>query len=456
MSRHRRRAGADRPRAGPDTDREPRRSHAPRADDLGPPRPRDDGGERRGAGALGSGRQGAQALRSTSSSAASASRGSACTRASFATTRRARWDRPSPARWPLGHTAVKLHQIDVESVVVAREVAGDDVDIMLDTNCPWSVEDAIRIGRQLERFDLRWLEEPVWPPEDYAGLARVRAALRIPIACGENDATVFGFRELIAHGAADVVQPSVTKVGGLLEMKKIAVLAAAANVTLVPHAFYYGPGLAASLHFAAATPGDPVRRVPRHAARDLAHRRADPFERRHRQCPRPAGPRRRSRPGPALALSVSSRRGTAVLSDVSIDIVRATSAEQIATARMLFKEYEASLGIELTFQGFAREVAELPGAYTPPAGRLFLATDGTEPAGCVALRPLGDGVCEMKRLYVRPTARGRAPRTPAGRDRDPRSARDRLHAHAARHSAVDEGSVCALPDARLPRDRALL
>jgi ribosomal protein S18 acetylase RimI-like enzyme len=91
---------------------------------------------------------------------------------------------------------------------------------------------------------------------------------------------------------------------------------------------------------------------------------------------------------------------------VSIDIVRATSAEQIATARMLFKEYEASLGIELTFQGFAREVAELPGAYAPPAGRLFLATDGTEPAGCVALRPLGDGVCEMKRLYVRPTARG--------------------------------------------------
>jgi putative acetyltransferase len=91
---------------------------------------------------------------------------------------------------------------------------------------------------------------------------------------------------------------------------------------------------------------------------------------------------------------------------VSIDIVRATSAKQIATARMLFKEYEASLGIELTFQGFAREVAELPGSYAPPAGRLFLATDGTEPAGCVALRLLGDGVCEMKRLYVRPTARG--------------------------------------------------
>ena len=90
---------------------------------------------------------------------------------------------------------------------------------------------------------------------------------------------------------------------------------------------------------------------------------------------------------------------------MSIDIVPATSEDHIATARRLFKEYEASLGIELTFQGFAQEVAGLPGAYAPPGGRLLLAT-GAEPAGCVALRPLDGGICEMKRLYVRPTARG--------------------------------------------------
>ena len=88
-----------------------------------------------------------------------------------------------------------------------------------------------------------------------------------------------------------------------------------------------------------------------------------------------------------------------------IDIVPATSEDHIATARRLFREYEASLGIELTFQRFAQEVAGLPGAYAPPAGRLLLAT-GAEPAGCVALRPLDGGICEMKRLYVRPTARG--------------------------------------------------
>lgn len=170
--------------------------------------------------------------------------------------------RATAAVLQLGYTAVKLHQIDVESVAVARDVAGDRVDLMLDTNCPWSVEEAIRMGRQLERFELRWLEEPVWPPEDYRGLARVREKVAIPIATGENDATVFGFSAMIDAGAADVVQPSVTKVGGLGEARKIAALAAAANVLLVPHSYYYGPGLAATLHLAASTPGVPYVEFP--------------------------------------------------------------------------------------------------------------------------------------------------------------------------------------------------
>jgi D-galactarolactone cycloisomerase len=161
-----------------------------------------------------------------------------------------------------GFTAIKLHQIDVASVAAAREAVGDDVELMLDTNCPWTVEEATAMARRLERYALRWLEEPVWPPEDYVGLARVRAATTTPIACGENEATVFGFRELMRAGAADVIQPSVTKVGGLLELKKIAILAAAGNVTLVPHSFYFGPGLAATLHAIASTPGVPYIEYP--------------------------------------------------------------------------------------------------------------------------------------------------------------------------------------------------
>jgi D-galactarolactone cycloisomerase len=161
-----------------------------------------------------------------------------------------------------GFGAIKLHQTDVESVAVAREAVGEDVELMLDVNCPWSVEEAIAVARRLEPLGLRWLEEPVWPPEDYRGLARVRAATSIPIASGENDATAFGFRALVDAGAVDIAQPSVTKVGGLSELRKVAAVLATANVRLVPHAFYYGAGLAATVHFALATPGVPYVEYP--------------------------------------------------------------------------------------------------------------------------------------------------------------------------------------------------
>jgi putative acetyltransferase len=88
-------------------------------------------------------------------------------------------------------------------------------------------------------------------------------------------------------------------------------------------------------------------------------------------------------------------------------IRRAESAADFATARALFQEYADWLGIDLSYQDFDRELAELPGAYAPPAGRLLLGEIDGAAAGCVALRPLEPGIGEVKRLYLRPAYRGR-------------------------------------------------
>lgn len=151
-----------------------------------------------------------------------------------------------------GYQHVKLHEVEVAAAAAARKAVGSDVALMLDTNCPWSVEQALATAEALRPFGLAWLEEPIWPPEDYAGLALVRQRGGIPVAAGENAGSLLDFAHMLSLGAVDHVQPSVIKAGGITAMLKVCDLARAQKASVAPHSPYFGPGLLATVHLCAA------------------------------------------------------------------------------------------------------------------------------------------------------------------------------------------------------------
>ena len=159
-----------------------------------------------------------------------------------------------------GYCAVKLHETDPAAVRAARAAVGPDLPLMDDVNCPWTVAQAREMAALLRPLDLHWLEEPVWPPEDHRGLAQVRAG-GIPTAAGENVGSLHGFRDLFESGALDVAQPSVTKIGGITEFRRVQALAEAHGVRVVPHCAYFGSGYLASLHLAATLAEAPLERL---------------------------------------------------------------------------------------------------------------------------------------------------------------------------------------------------
>lgn len=154
-----------------------------------------------------------------------------------------------------GYRYVKLHENTPEAVEAARKGGGPDVKIMVDVNCPWTPAEAIDIGDAMAEFGVHWLEEPVWPPENFDGLAEVRALGQCKLAAGENASTAWEFQKMLEAGAVDWVQPSVAKVGGVTETMKIMEMATAANVAVALHSPYFGPGYIASMHCLAAHVG---------------------------------------------------------------------------------------------------------------------------------------------------------------------------------------------------------
>ncbi len=153
-----------------------------------------------------------------------------------------------------GSKMIKLHQIDAESLQTFRKAAGDEIGLTVDVNCAWTFQQALEKAREFTPFRLDWLEEPIFPPEDFRSLARLGALSGMPLASGENACTVFQFQEMLEKEAVTYIQPSVIKVGGITEWRKVATLAELYNAIIAPHSPYFGPGLLATLHLVATHP----------------------------------------------------------------------------------------------------------------------------------------------------------------------------------------------------------
>lgn len=143
---------------------------------------------------------------------------------------------------------------DIEVMAaITRALGGRDVTLMIDTNHAYGVGEAIQLGRALDTCKLRWYEEPV-APEDLAGYREVRQAVGMPIAGGENEHSLFGFRELLGQRCVDIAQPDIGSAGGISGCRHIVALAHAHGVQVNPHVWGSAIAQAASLQLIASVP----------------------------------------------------------------------------------------------------------------------------------------------------------------------------------------------------------
>jgi L-alanine-DL-glutamate epimerase-like enolase superfamily enzyme len=153
---------------------------------------------------------------------------------------------------PLGYDVHK----DIELIKTARKVAGDNVEIMIDIGKRYRLKQAMYVAKALEQLNVYWLEEPL-PAEDYTGYRKLAESTTMRIATGEEESGRLAFARLVNETHIDVVQPDISRCGGLTEAKKIAALTADNNILCVPHAFKTGILVAASIQLIAAIPHAP-------------------------------------------------------------------------------------------------------------------------------------------------------------------------------------------------------
>jgi L-alanine-DL-glutamate epimerase-like enolase superfamily enzyme len=153
---------------------------------------------------------------------------------------------------PLGYDA----RYDLKLIESARKTAPDHMEIMIDIGKRYNLKQAMFVARELEQMNIYWLEEPL-PAEDYEGYRRLTEFTTMRIATGEEESGRLAFGRLINEAGVDIIQPDISRCGGLTEAKKIAAMAMDRNIIMVPHAFKTGILVAASIHMIAAMPHVP-------------------------------------------------------------------------------------------------------------------------------------------------------------------------------------------------------
>ncbi len=160
---------------------------------------------------------------------------------------------------------------DIKALQAVRARVGDRLTLMVDCNqgwrlpqdtyAPWSLKDAVRVGRELERLGVYWMEEPLFRA-DRAGMRRLREMLDVRIAGGELTRELYEFRDLIVDGCLDILQPDVASVGGITGLRRVAMMAAEHGLVFTPHTWGNGVGVVANAHLTAGMADAPFLEFP--------------------------------------------------------------------------------------------------------------------------------------------------------------------------------------------------
>jgi L-alanine-DL-glutamate epimerase-like enolase superfamily enzyme len=155
-----------------------------------------------------------------------------------------------------GYKAVKLRvgdtpARDLARIAAVRKAIGDDIDILVDANTAYTVKDARAVMPGMDEYKVGWLEEP-FPPHDYRSYQLATSFGQVPLASGENHFTRFEFNRVIEDGAITILQPDLSKTGGITELLRIAAMASAYKLPINPHTCMTGLNMAATIHVLAA------------------------------------------------------------------------------------------------------------------------------------------------------------------------------------------------------------